>query len=244
VQLQTSLGSITLGRQYSPVYVIEALNEPFGAYNANEPGFIYDNYTGTPSSGSGGNRWDNAVKLESTFGGLSLAGMVSAGEGATGTASVGRKEGLSASYGQGPFTVNGAWQQTRNGSGAKNHKVWTLGGTYAIGPAKLYLSYLDHKSDTSVQTNKVIALGASYAVTPAVDLVAGYYHDQQRDADGKKQMIAAMANYKLSKRTNIYLQADHGKLSGAYATNVFNQFAWPTGIDSRTSVTAGIRHVF
>ena len=232
VALQNNVGTLTAGRQYSPIYVIEATNEPFGPYNLYEPGFIYDNYTG-------GNRWDNAIKLESLFSGVSLAAMVSAGEGSTG-----RKQGVSAGYASGPFTINGAWQQTALTSGAKQHKAWTLGGTWNVAPVKLYLSYLDHKSDTTTQTNKAWAVGASYAVMPLLDLVAGYYRDAQRNADGKKQELALMANYKLSKRSNVYVQADRGTLSGGYASNVFDAYAWPTGITSRTTATVGLRHMF
>lgn len=232
VGLESRFGTLTAGRQMSPIYVIEGWNEPFGFYNLTEPGFIYDNY-------DGGNRWNNSVKYEIGFGPVKLAGMMAAGEGSTG-----RNTGLTFQYAQGPVGVNAAWIQTKQLDGQKDHKAWTLGGTYAIGPATLYVSYLDHKSDITPQTNKDWALGASYSVTPQVELVGGYYLDKQSNADGKKQEFAAMAIYRFSKRTNVYIQADHGTLSGNYASNVFDQYGWPTGITSRNSATIGMRHNF
>lgn len=232
VALQTSFITATLGRQYSPIYVIEAYNEPFGPYNLLEPGFIYDNYTG-------GTRWDNALKLESQFAGFTVGGMFAAGEG-----TAGHKQGLSASYAGGPFSVNAAWQQTRNLAGRKDHKAWTLGGTWDIAPVKLFLSYLDHDSETNAQSNKVWSTGVNVAVTPLLDLVLGYYRDTQTSPRHKKQLVAAMANYKLSKRTNVYVQADRGEQSAGYANAFDAGYAYPKGINDRSTLTTGIRHVF
>lgn len=244
VGLDTGYGVWTLGRQYSPVYLTEAANEPFGAFNTFEPGFIYDNYTGTPASSSGGNRWDNAAQYALKVGGLSFSTMVSAGEGAVGPESVGRKEGASLGYASGPYAVNAAWQQTRNGAGDKDHKVWTVGGTWTLAPVKLNLSYLDHRSDTVKQTHKVWAMGGTWSVTPLFDLVVGYYDDRQQEPVGRKRMLAVMGNYWLSKRTNVYLQGDQARIRADYTKNVFDQYRWPSGVDRRITLTTGIRHMF
>ena len=245
VGLQSAWGGLTVGRQYSPVYNVNKLNEPFGAYNLNEPLFLSDNYTGTPGAGNGSTRWDNSVQYAGKFGGFNLVAIAAAGEGVAGTASVGRKEGLSAGYAGSSYSVNAGWQQTRNGSGLLNHKVWTIGGHWTvIAPLKLNLSYTDHTSDTTSQTNRILAVGGTYAITPALDVVAGYYFDQQKNLDGDKSVFALLANYKLSKRTSVYITGDRGDRSGKYATNVFEQHPWPVGYDSRTTVSVGARHSF
>ena len=225
-------GTLTAGRQMSPIYVIEGWNEPFGFYNLTEPGFIYDNY-------DGGNRWDNSLKYEFVAGPVTASAMYSFGEGTNG-----RKLGLGMLYSSGPVGVNGAWVQTEQKDGRKDHKAWTLGGTYTAGPATLYLSYLDHRSDISRQTNKAWAVGAAWTVVPQFDLVAGYYRDGQKDPDGHKQVTALMAIYRLSKRTNLYAEVDHGTLGGRYAANVFDVYNWPTGITKRNSAIVGMRHNF
>lgn len=244
VGLDTGYGVVTLGRQYSPIYMVEGANDPFGPYNAYEPGFIYDNYTGTAVASSGANRWDNAVQYAFASGGLSVSAIVSAGEGEVGKGSVGRKEGASLGYASGPYSVSAGWQQTHDGSGIKDHKVWTVGGTWKLEPVTLNLSYLDHKSDLVKQTNKVWAIGGTWSVTPLFDLVVGYYLDRQHEPVGNKRLLAIMGNYRLSKRTNVYLQGDQARIRGGYAQNVFDAYRWPSGIDKRTTVTAGIRHVF
>lgn len=235
VGLAGDFGSVTLGRQNSPAYDIEALNEPFGWANLYEAGFIYDNYTSK--------RWDNSMKYAGKFGAVSTSLMVGLGEQA-GHADAKRNVGGSLGYAQGPFTINAGYQQTRNGSGVADNKVALLGGTYSIDPVKLFLSYMNHRSDTTVQKNDVWATGLSYAATPAIDLIGAYYYDRQSDVDGRKKAFAAMLNYKLSKRTNVYVQADHSKIDDGYATNSYDAYAFPLSIRDRNSITAGVRHQF
>lgn len=232
VGLSSSFGTVTLGRQMSPIYVIEGWNEPFGFYNLTEPGFIYDNY-------DGGNRWDNSVKYEFVAGPVTASVITAPGEGTNG-----RNLGFSVLFASGPVGINGAWVQTKQLDGRKSHQAWTFGGSYVLGSATLYASYLDHRSDLTPQTNKAWALGAAYSVTPQFDVIGGYYRDGQRNADGNKQVTALMGIYHLSKRTDAYVEADHGTLSGGYASNVFDQYGWPTGITKRTSGVVGMRHKF
>lgn len=246
VGLSGKAGALTLGRQYSPVYNVEFANEPFGWANLYEPGYIYDNYTG-------GNRWDNSVMYAGQFGNVSTVLMAGLGEQAGDNRSK-RNLGGSVGYAAGPFTISAAYQEARNAAAIRADKVWTAGGTYAVKPFKLFFSYLNHRSDTSAQKNDVIATGLSYAVTPAADLIGAYYHDRQRNLEGKKSTVAGMLNYKLSARTNIYVQADYSRIDAGYVSNVFDQYAFPSTRDgagnvtsfvsNRSSLIVGMRHQF
>ena len=246
VGLSGKLGTLTVGRHYSPVYNVEFANEPFGWANVYESGFIYDNY-------SGGNRWDNSLFYQYKVGPVSGSLMYGFGEQA-GSNRNGNKLGGSLAYEFGQAAVSAAYQQTHDAQGVADHKVWTAGGYYPIGALKLFLSYLNHRSDLTPQKNDVWATGASYAMTPAVELYGGFYYDRQREQDGNKRTLVGMFNYKLSKRTNVYLQADYSKVDAGYASNVFDVYAFPTTKDasgavtdfikSRASVMAGVRHQF
>ncbi|MGB7193986.1 MAG: porin [Collimonas pratensis] len=244
--LSGKFGALTLGRQYSPAYNVEFANEPFGWANLYEPAFIYDNYTG-------GNRWDNSVMYAGKFGNVSTVLMAGLGEQA-GNQRSNRNLGGSFGYAAGPLTVSAGYQEARDSTGMRAHKVWTAGGTYVLKPFKFFLSYLNHRSDTSVQKNDVLATGLSYAIAPQLDLIAAYYLDHQRDLDGKKSTFAGMLNYKLSVSTNVYVEADYSRINAGYASNVFDQYAFPSTkdaagnvtsfVNNRSSVIVGVRHQF
>ncbi len=237
VGLAGAFGTVTAGRQVSPLYETVPLNEPFGWANLYEDGYIYDNYTSK--------RWDNSVKYAGSFGAVKTALMVGLGERA-GDNRAGRNAGASLSYALGALSVNGAYQQTRNANAVADHKALTVGGSYSADPFKFFLNYLRHRSDVTAQRNDVWAGGLTYALTPRVDLVGALYYDRQRAAAGSKKSTAGMLNYKLSKRSNVYLQADYRKTDAGYASNVFDDqgFALPAGIHNRASVTMGMRHQF
>jgi predicted porin len=235
VGLSGAFGTVTLGRQVSPLYETVPLNEPFGWANLYEGGFFYDNYASK--------RWDNAVKYAVKTGAVSASAMVSAGE-VAGNASAGRNAGATLSYAGGQFAAAGAYQVTHDSKGVVDNKAFTLGGSYGIDAYRFFLNYLNHRTDTSAQKNDVWLTGLTYAATPAIDLVGAYYYDRQRHVDGNKKLVAGMVNYKLSKRTNVYLQADHAKIDKGYASNTYDVYVYPTGILSRNTVTAGIRHMF
>jgi predicted porin len=235
VGLSGDFGVVTIGRQVSPLYETVPLNEPFGWANLYEGGFFYDNYASK--------RWDNAVKYAYKTGPVAVSAMVSAGE-VAGNARAGRNAGATFGYTAGQFAAAGAYQVTHDAKGVVDNKAFTLGGSYSIDAYKLFLNYLGHRTDTSAQKNDVWLTGLTYAATPAIDLVGSYYYDRQRNVDGNKKLAAAMVNYKLSKRTNVYLQADRAKITQGYASNTYDIYVYPTGILSRSTVTAGIRHMF
>ncbi|AIY40119.1 Outer membrane protein [Collimonas arenae] len=246
VGLSGSWGTLTAGRQYSPAYNVEFANEPFGWANVYESGFIYDNYMG-------GNRWDNSILYQQKAGHFSGTLMVGFGEQAGATRN-GSKQGGSITYELGPAAVSAGYQQTHDVNGVVDHKVWTAGGYYPIGALKLFLSYLNHRSDLTLQKNDVWATGASYGLTPAVELYGGFYYDRQREQRGNKRTVVGMFNYKLSKRTNVYLQADYSKIDAGYVTNMFDVYAFPVSKDAsgaitgfvktRASAMVGVRHQF
>jgi predicted porin len=238
VGLSGSFGHITVGRQISLAYEFEGYNEPFGWANAFEPGFIYDNYVTK--------RWDNSIRYGSNkFGNMSGALMYSVGENAS-NSSANRMAGAALSYNSGNLGLNGVVQQTHNAAGVVDHELITFGGHYTMGKIKASLSYMKHQADITIQKNHIWATGINYALTPMLDLHAGVYYDKQTDLDGDKKMVSVMLNYKLSKRTFVYINADRGVTSGGYASNVFDDqgYRYAAGIDNRSSMSVGMRHNF
>ncbi len=237
VGLGGSFGTVNIGRQNSLAYDIEAANEPFGWANLFEDGFIYDNYTSK--------RWDNSIRYSGKFGAVSTGLMYAFGEQAA-SSSAFRNVGASIGYGDGPLDINAAYQETRNRLGTPDHKVIILGGSYQFTGVKFFLDYMNHRSDITPQKNDIWATGVIVPVGEKMDLIGGYYHDRQSSVDGAKKSLAGMVNYKLSKRSNVYLQADYTKIDDGYTTNVFDDqgYKFPTSIRHRGTITAGLRHQF
>lgn len=232
IGLTGHFGSVTMGLQNTPI--VDTLDEPFGWANLYEGGFLYANYVTK--------RWSDSLKYAGRFGSLSTTVIVALGEQAD-NARGNRKIGGSVGYVQGRLTLNSAYQQMRNTAGIAQHKAFSLSGTYTIEGMRFYLGCLDHSSDMTAQKNTVWNLGMSYAATPAIELIGAYYLDHQRQIDGDKKSIVTMFNYKFSKLTNAYLQADYSKINTGYTSNVFdvNGFAYPSGVRSRATLSAGMR---
>ncbi|MEN9868461.1 MAG: hypothetical protein RL748_4051 [Pseudomonadota bacterium] len=238
VGLSGSFGTVTLGRQNSLGYDVSPLGDPFGWANLNDGGYFYDNYTSK--------RWDNSIKYVGKFGAFSPGVMWAFGEQAS-SARARRNTGVSLTYEDGPFSLGTVYQSTRNAAGVADRKAFILSGAYQVSaPVKLFLGYINQRSDASSQKNDVITSGLSYAATANIDLYGAYYHERQKNADGRKNLLAAMVNYKFSKRTNVYIQADRTNTDAGYASNVFDDqgFKLPAGITGRTTLTIGVRHQF
>ncbi|MCY1378484.1 hypothetical protein D9M69_661240 [compost metagenome] len=101
--------------------------------------------------------------------------------------------------------------------------------------------------------------GVNYKATPALDLELGYYYSniKQMNLNGatsrainpaNPQQVSFVADYALSKRTDIYLStawAHNGSLGndGAFTLFLFN-YALPPGGKNMVGVATGIRHTF
>lgn len=140
---------------------------------------------------------------------------------------------LSASYANGPLTVDFANKSVENGSTSKGTKN-ELAVTYTIAALKLGAGLTTHSgayyTSTTVTGNNTL-LSASYAVTPTLTVAAAMVNraDGAGVTDAKGRALSA--EYALSKRTQ--LNATVGKMEKAGdAANNFNQYR------------VGVKHAF
>ncbi|GAC1325158.1 MAG: porin [Collimonas sp.] len=89
-------------------------------------------------------------------------------------------------------------------------------------------------------------LGATYQATPAWSLTAAGYYDKSKNVtvatlgnlgDGTRYALVGVAEYALSKRTQVYGTVDYNKAKNAALSEL-------VGKDSVTGVAVGIRHIF
>jgi predicted porin len=269
----TSFGRITMGRQYNVLFDIQTTtysSYKFSPYmDAFKPELSFHGVGGAAGLGS---RNANMVKYVLTTGGLTAEAQVSAGEG---DVTLVKSYGAAAKYVMGPFALGGGYIQSETATGLKG-KAYQVGGAYSSGPIYLNLSYGKNEFDAGIGTAAItaavfgtaltvpvptrgdigerdlITFGGTYNVTPALLLGAQYYHSTQETTtggdNGKADAISVLVDYALSKRTDVYVGADHTKLKdGLVLAGTFNPAVPATVLNaetSRTSVMFGVRHRF
>ncbi|MFC4342722.1 porin [Cupriavidus numazuensis] len=103
-------------------------------------------------------------------------------------------------------------------------------------------------TQTSRRHDRMGVIGLTYQPTPAWRFVATYMRDNvagaAQGASGILQTAYLVAMYSLSKRTDVYLEADRGKLSGASVTDPNSPLGPFGGASTRTGVGMGMRTRF
>jgi predicted porin len=262
-----SLGEIDAGRQYGLAYQTLGHYSPLGrgvaTAQGNAPELAWQ-------TGLYGIRFDNSLEYTNNFGPLKTQLQYSTG-GVAGATSVGATDAIAVVYDQGPFSVGGVFQQSKDVN-SNDLTVWGLGGSYAAGPATLFLSYFDAKRDPGFgasanlsggplantnligNSNTVLqrdddvwSTGLVFQASPALAYTVGYMHDAvTNDSDlgnsGSVSTYYAVADYNLSKRTDVYAEIDHTSLGGGEIAS--NDVLSVPGGGSRTGLAAGLRVKF
>ena len=268
----SNLGQLTIGRQYGLAFETLGNYDPLGIGNFVEnewSAFLY------------GIRFDNTVKYTHNFGPVTAALQYSLGEQA-GQNSIGSTVAGALAYTQGTFSIGGIYQQSKDANAAEM-KLGGVGTSFGVGPATLYLQYFQAKRDPGFQkaasnsggalantsmisnagnvlrrTDGVLTTGVLYQATPALGFTLGYMYDQIKNVssagvNGRIASLYAVADYNLSKRTDVYFEIDKTSLGGGEIQdqNGVMPFAGSSlgagasnAASSRTGVGIGLRHHF
>jgi predicted porin len=148
------------------------------------------------------------------------------------------------------------------GQTAKIRKAF-IGGSYTTGPVKLMAGYRwgdqTYANGNTALRDDFWYAGVNYKATAALDLELGYYYSNIKKMNlsgptgvtsnpANPQQVSFVADYALSKRTDVYVSAAYshnGSLGndGAFTFYLFN-YALPPGGTNMVGVATGIRHVF
>ena len=254
-------GQLTLGRQY---------DQMTGALIRFHPGFYGGIYGFTPGDADrvSGAWLNNQVTYASPeIGGFKFNAQVSAAEGDTSTTNTGRAESASVTYANGPLNVGVATTHIRGYTvrpGASYGVSQFLGATvepsttivlpkyttqgvgagYTFGATTLSGLYTRSSFENSAgRSEAMTALGASvtYRFDEPLVLAAGV---QRAKLEGSAwTTLNAVADYYLSKRTDIYVSVNSRRASGAGTVAVLVTNG-PSSTDTQTALRAGIRHRF
>ncbi|KVH46273.1 porin [Burkholderia diffusa] len=134
-------------------------------------------------------------------------------------------------------------------------RVIGVGGTYAIGPALLGVNYTNtrYADATGAAGNTAVfnsyEVWGQYNVTPAATVAAGYTFTQGsigvNQAKPKYYQLNLLADYKLSKRTDVYLMTTFQRAGGGALADIYDGFpAVESSTASQIAQRIGIRHKF
>lgn len=237
VGLESGLGSVFIGREYSPVAAVAAASDIFGQ------GFFGTNLSAF-TSGRLTRRLSNAISLRSApFGGLRATVAASASEGATGSS---RLVGGAAEYSAGRLYVGAGYHDFERVTG-QGDKEYGLGIGWGFGGVDLKGNYL--VADPAGAGNKFeqYNVGASFAL--GINRLFANLQQSRLQGGAKGTTLAASYWHSLSKRTNLY--ASYARLSNN-ASGRFGITSSGTSVTPAASAAGadpsvlafGVRHLF
>jgi predicted porin len=205
---------------------------------------------------------NSSVKYNGHFGGLQVEGMYGFG-GVAGSVGENSMYGVTASYALGAVSADVGFQQ--NDVDGKKFNIVNFNAVYAFTPAlKLLAGWLHSQDNTGLadadmqqagaptlpfaSPNRIddsFFIGSSWQVTPPLTVTAAGYYDHARNAAtldgtlgvGVNYSATLLAEYSLSKRTEVYGTVDFTRGNGAFLAD------YP-GRNNQTGVAVGLRNLF
>jgi predicted porin len=225
-----SFGTVTLGRQYSPIFTSLDAVDPFGTGLA---GASY-NLISTVV------RVNNSLKYTSAnYAGFSGEVLYGFGE-VPGDTAASRTLALGLNYATGPVTVTFAHNSSNNATDTNRTKLSLLGGTFDLGVAKIHAAFEVEKDDAALDSRDYL-VGASAPLGNG-SVMASYIRRNDRSALNRDaDQIALGYVYNLSKRTNLYTSVARIKNDNGATFTVGNA---TEGGTTNKAFNVGVQHRF
>lgn len=233
IGVRDNRGGLTLGRQYTTAHQIAARFQPQGNPNNTALSVFSSHHIA---------RQDNVVRLDTKLGDVELLATRTLGEQAS-SSGANASWSVGAGYTKGDLSLGGYVQEMNNRAGTEKRKIVGAGGNYKFNPAlALFVGYMQRSSEVSPQENRVVAIGANIEVTPTSTVSVEYFDDKQSGSaalEGSRKVGWVTANYRFSRRTDIYALIDRNRVSGGYAKPAFMGTS-----GTQTALSLGLRHRF
>jgi len=249
-------GTLTIGRQQTPFFdMMGNIYDPMTVGDYWQDSWVYNPvgpFLFTNSS----------VKYANDFGGLHIEGMYGFG-GVPGSTGENSMYGVTLSYTLGQLQAMAGWQQ--NDVSGKKFNIANVGLVYSFTPTLRALAGWLHSQDQTgladvdmqqsgapklarVSPNRFddsFYLGTQWQVSPPLAITVAGYYDHARNAAtldhtlgvGVNYSATVLAEYSLSKRTEIYGTVDFTRGNGAFLAD------YP-GRNNQTGVAIGLRNIF
>jgi predicted porin len=247
VGLSSSAGSVSIGRQYD--FMISENQYSTGA--ATVAGLLAFGLHQSGRTGGvlndriyAGDRVNNAIKYQSpNWNGWSAGAMVGLGEVADNYAA-GRSYSGRVGYDNGPFSAGFALTDLRDATGAYSTRIYGLGAYYRWGNIKPFALLTQVSSNAGKQPKaNNYEIGATWTANPLLDLSAGVQRQTRNNSIGSADQLTLVANYSLSKRTNVYAVGAFLRDKG-YAAQTTAAIGPAAADGTQNALRLGIRHQF
>jgi predicted porin len=231
VGLSGSIGSIDLGRQYTPVFLVENAVDPFGIGYAGQITNLFDAEGGyqVANLNSANPRQNNTIKLTTAdYSGFSGSVAYGLGE-VAGNSTPGRNVGFNLQYANGPIYVGLGYADAKGPVAAiqDSRKSTIFGATYDFGVAKAHFAYAKTKNDVGPAAGATQSyadannymLGVSAPIGAGRVMASYIRHDDRGVNNADASQFGIGYTYALSKRTSLYTAyAKINNKNGAFYT--------------------------
>jgi predicted porin len=257
VGLRGGFGTVLVGRQYTPEYLVVVFADPFGS------GYVADSKNIIATSGNSLSRMDNTVKyLSPTVGGFTVELAAAPGE-VAGDNAAGRQIGGSIAYAAGRLQVRVGYHNRNNDTATlkntENGRNSVIAAVYDFGVVKAHALYgVNRGLNSSVLRNTANPYGRPVVPVASTDSrdalvgltvpfgphtwMASYLHKDDRTAlDQDAGQVALGYKYALSKRTSLY--AVYARIDNRNGASYTAGNASDPGNGNR-AVSAGMSHTF
>jgi len=255
--LRGNFGSVLVGRQYTPEYLVVVFADPFGS------GYVGDTKNMVATTGNSFSRMDNTVKyLSPAIAGFTVELAAAPGE-VSGDSGSGRQLGGSVAYVAGPLQVRVGYHNRNNDTATlrdtENARNTVIAAVYDFGIAKAHVLYgANHGLNSSVLRNTANPFGRATIPVASTDsrdalvgitvpfgvhaLLASYIRKDDRTSFNQDaSQIAIGYRYTLSKRTSLY--AVYARIDNRNGASYTVGSAIESGTGDRAA-SVGISHSF
>jgi outer membrane protein OmpU len=250
VGLAGKYGQLTFGRQLNPLEDFVISIDPSGAQGqvlALLPVLLWSGNYFTLDG-----RFNNTIKYSSDSRPFAVSVGYSPG-GVAGNSRAGTNLSGTATYQRSIVSVGLAYSDTGSPDGSQTAQTLIAGGTLQIGPVRLYAGYATLNVSPSATTgshrkDKIPDVGVVYQLSSFLQFSAAVYDDiasnlgNLNGASGRKLTGYAIAEYFLSKRTEIYAEVDRNSFTGAYRNDPvsISAIGLPSGGSGVTGASVGL----
>lgn len=236
VGLQSDMGTVTMGRQYTPYFLTMLVGDPFAAGMAGAAQNML-----MPGANI---RMNDTVKYTSpVFAGFSGEAAYGFGEQADTTFRARQVAGY-LNYSGAPVNVRLGYLKKNNATTPADTTNWILAANWDVKVAKLFAAMTDNddaSAGTTPRKSKDYLIGAQVPFNKHTFIASYIYKDGDNGTTGNANQLALGYTYTMSKRTNLY--AAWGRINNG--TNI------PLTVGNNSEVGSGdkafnlgIRHVF
>ncbi len=206
----TNYGTVTLGRNTTPLFVSTLMFNAFGDSFGYSPSIRHYFTSGTATGDTG---WsDSIVYASPSYGGFrfGVSGATKTGDAATD----GENWGINASYVSGQLSASLVWQDVEKDGATPINDTRTVqfGAAYDFGVAKAFLQLGEVKNTTVPNTYRISGLGARVPVGAGAFVAQWGQIDPTTGPDRNTVSLGYL--HALSKRSELYAVAMRDKIDG------------------------------